>query len=155
VLIVVVVVVVVLGILAVLEIDALFGPVHHTWGTTLETRPGMPATASQTFPLASPLNGTWSVAGNGPANLTITTFGGTVYSENLTHGTFQLVSSGFEYIFTASTAGYANVTIQVSYTTHGSSGFGADVSFKGDQHASSWRGSSWPSAGPRCWAGSS
>jgi hypothetical protein len=155
VLIVVVVVAVVVGLLSVLTYDAYFATVHHSWSTTLATHSGSPGSASQNFPLAATVNGSWSVSGTGPANLTITTFGGIVYSENLTHGSFRFVSTGFGYTFTATSASYANVTVQVSWITHGSDGFGADGNFMGGRHASTLQEPTWPLGGPGSSASSS
>lgn len=116
----VVVVVVVVSAVGVVVAAEVFGTVHHHWSTRLALEPGVPSSTVASFPLTVTLQGGWSAVGSGWVNLSISTFGGTVYDGNGTLGSFGFGGSLFPYEFSAESDAYENVTVWANYTTHGS-----------------------------------
>lgn len=120
--IVVVVVAVAAAVIVAVAVSGLFATTGHGWGTTFEVRPGTPAYVyPPVMPAGDSVQGSWSSSGAGWVNLSIANGGFTAYSGNGTGGVISFLSDGLAYTVEAFGDAYANVTVQVSYGSLGTS----------------------------------
>lgn len=115
-----VVAIAVVAALSALVIASIFGTTQHSWGAVIYARPGTRAGATTSFPTPASVQGSWSSVGSGWVNFSlVSAFGGTIFAQNATSGSFSFVSNGFAYTFEVLSNAYENVSVQVTYATHG------------------------------------
>ena len=120
--IVVVVVAVAAAVILAVAVSGLFATTEHGWATTFEIRPGTPAYEyPPVMPAGDSVQGSWSSSGTGWVNLSIGNEGFTAYGGNGTGGPISFLSDGLAYTLEAFGDSYANVTVEVSYGSSGTS----------------------------------